>query len=331
MLHICLKFILLSILINLTYGCPGSLTFVPIDQAFGEKFGEQVVTNNGYGANLLLKSNTGSSGFKSQLYYDSGLFSAYIKLPPQNYTAGVVVTFYTSNNEKYPNNHDEIDFEFLGHNDTEQWLLQTNFYGNGSMARGREERYSLWFDPSKEAHKYSIFWDADQILYYIDDLIIRKVQKVDGMARDFPSKPMKLYATNWDGSGWATDGGKYKANWTFEPFVAEYTNFTVAGCRFHPDKKLTFCGGDGSYTVCGPTTPVDLMKYKEFRNQHLIYSYCDDKGRYNPLLPECLVQSGSTGNEKVRNQESWSKEYVDKLRFYHNQFNQIVRRQSIGN
>ncbi|KAK9755214.1 hypothetical protein RND81_01G010100 [Saponaria officinalis] len=265
MLYICLKFILLSILINLTYGCPGSLTFVPISKGFGKTWGEEVVTNNDYGANLLLRHNIGSSGFESQLDYASGLFSAYIKLPPQNYTAGVVVTLYTTNNIKYGDDrHDEIDFEFLGHTDSEQWILQTNFYGNGSMARGREETYSLWFDPSKEAHKYSLFWDADQILYYIDDVLIRKVQKVDGMAGDFPSKPMKLDATIWDGSSWATGGGKFKANWTFEPFVAEYTNFTVAGCRFYPDKNSTICGGAGSYTVCGKTSPNDFMKYNEF-------------------------------------------------------------------
>ena len=59
-------------------------------------------------------------------------------------------------------NHSEIDFEFLG-NKTDpssgqiDWHLQTNIFANG--VGEREQRISLWFDPSQEFHYYSIIWN----------------------------------------------------------------------------------------------------------------------------------------------------------------------------
>jgi xyloglucan:xyloglucosyl transferase len=63
-----------------------------------------------------------------------------------------------SNNDVYPENHDEIDFEFLGVVPGEPVLVQTNVYGNGSTSVGREQRYHLWFDPTAGFHRYSILW-----------------------------------------------------------------------------------------------------------------------------------------------------------------------------
>lgn len=87
----------------------------------------------------------------------NGLFSASIKLPSPSYIAGVVVAFYLSINDQYPTqHHDEIDFEFLGHVNGQDWTLQTNIYGNGSTSRAREERFTLWFDAAQEFHQYAI-------------------------------------------------------------------------------------------------------------------------------------------------------------------------------
>ncbi|MCD7446895.1 putative xyloglucan endotransglucosylase/hydrolase protein 30 [Datura stramonium] len=77
-------------------------------------------------------------------------------------------------------------------------------YGNGSTHRGREERYNLWFDPSKEFHRYSILWTNKNIIFYIDDVPIREIVRNDAMGGEYPSKPMGLYATIWDASDWAT-------------------------------------------------------------------------------------------------------------------------------
>lgn len=70
----------------------------------------------------------------------------------------------TSNVDTFEKNHDELDIEFLGNVAGQAWRFQTNVYGNGSVSRGREERYHLWFDPSKDSHRYSILWTPHHIM-----------------------------------------------------------------------------------------------------------------------------------------------------------------------
>ncbi|VAI48259.1 unnamed protein product [Triticum turgidum subsp. durum] len=183
---------------------------VAFEEGFSPLFGDGnlVRARDDRAARLLLDRRSGS-GFISSDYYLHGFFSASIKLP-RDYTAGVVVAFYLSNGDVYEKTHDELDFEFLGSRWGGQWRVQTNVYGNGSTSRGREERYLLPFDPTLEAHRYSILWAPTHIIFYVDDTPIREVVRHPGMGGDFPAKPMAVYATIWDGSAWATEGGKYE-------------------------------------------------------------------------------------------------------------------------
>ncbi|THU74548.1 hypothetical protein C4D60_Mb04t34540 [Musa balbisiana] len=114
------------------------------------------------------------SGFISSDLYEHGFFSASIKLP-KDYTAGVVVAFYTSNGDVFPDTHDELDFEFLGNVRGKDWRIQTNVYGNGSTTRGREERYLI-------NYKYAPY------LSEFSDLVLRgcrvdTIQQVDSADR----------------------------------------------------------------------------------------------------------------------------------------------------
>ncbi|KAJ0490504.1 putative xyloglucan:xyloglucosyl transferase [Helianthus annuus] len=263
----------------------GSSTTLPIssfDEGFSHLFGDNnmQVLKDGKSVHLSLDQRTGS-GFLSHDLYLHGFFSASIKLPAY-YTAGVVVAFYMSNGDMYEKNHDEIDFEFLGNIKGKEWKIQTNVYGNGSTNVGREERYSLWFDPSNDFHQYSILWTQDHIIFYVDNVAIREIKRTESMGGDFPSKPMTLYATIWDASEWATNGGKYKVNYKYAPYVAEFSNFVLHGCTVDPIDLMSL--------QCDPETsidsiiPMERIKMESFRKNHMKYSYCHDKKRFVCVL-----------------------------------------------
>ncbi|GAV61437.1 Glyco_hydro_16 domain-containing protein/XET_C domain-containing protein [Cephalotus follicularis] len=266
---------------------PVSLSF---KEGFVKVFGDQNIIfldEDEKTVQISLDRSTGS-GFISKDPYNYAKFSAAIKLPI-GYTAGVVVTFYTANNEKYPNNHDELDFEFLGNVEGENWILQTNVYGNGSMDRGREERYNLSFVSANDFHYYSILWSKNWTIFYLDDVPIRQVPRIEAMGGDYPSKPMSLYATIWDGSGWATSGGEYKINYMYAPYNATYSNLTIDGCSVDPISQSNKCGNGANIVAeFGGLTIEAKEKMKMFRDKNLIYSYCHDSQRYQTPLPECM-------------------------------------------
>ncbi|XP_057467672.1 probable xyloglucan endotransglucosylase/hydrolase protein 30 [Actinidia eriantha] len=233
------------------------------------------------------------SGFISSNYYNYGLFSAQIKLPSE-YTAGIVVAFYTSNGDVFEKTHDELDFEFLGNVRGKPWRFQTNMYGNGSTNRGREERYKLWFDPSKEFHRYTIIWTSKTIIFYIDEVPIREVVRSKAMGGDYPSKPMSLYATIWDGSDWATNGGKHKVDYAYQPFISQFKDLALQGCTIDPiqERPSAHCGettaqleADDYATI----TPEGRRAMSRFREKYMYYSYCYDIVRYPEAPPECVI------------------------------------------
>ncbi|KAK1619053.1 hypothetical protein QYE76_024570 [Lolium multiflorum] len=274
---------------------------VAFDEGFSPLFGDGnlVRAASGRTARLLLDRRSGS-GFISSDYYLHGFFSASIKLP-RDYTAGVVVAFYLSNGDVYEKTHDELDFEFLGSRWGGQWRVQTNVYGNGSTSRGREERYLLPFDPTLEAHRYSILWAPTHIIFYVDDTPIREVVRHPAMGGDFPAKPMAVYATIWDGSAWATEGGKYKVNYKYAPFASDFSRLSLAGCPVADPSsssallRLPRSGGVAGCDLLGlmtadyaVVTPQRRAAMRAFRARQMTYTVCYDAARYAAgPFPEC--------------------------------------------
>ncbi|KAM3314591.1 hypothetical protein ACQJBY_033418 [Aegilops geniculata] len=230
-----------------------ALTF---GEGYTQLFGDSNLRLHGDGkrVHISLDKRTGS-GFASQGAYLHGLFSASIKLP-SDYAAGVVVAFYMSNGDVYEKTHDELDFEFLGNVKGKEWRVQTNVYGDGSTAVGREERF------------------------YVDGTPIREVVRSEAMGAQFPSKPMSLYATIWDGSSWATSGGRYKVDYKYAPYVAEFTDLELHGCD-QPASCEPVRGG------AMPSRQRAAME--RVRARHMTYGYCYDRARYPAPLPECRV------------------------------------------
>ncbi|KAH6755650.1 xyloglucan endotransglucosylase/hydrolase 30 [Perilla frutescens var. hirtella] len=325
--------LLLLVVLDIAYATAAlNITTTPFSKGFTPLFGEPNIIPSVDDRSLQLHLNqyTGS-GFKSSNLYNHGLFSAKIKLP-SDYAAGVVVAFYTTNVDMFRKTHDELDFEFLGNIRGKAWRFQTNMYGNGSTNRGREERYYLWFDPSKDFHRYTILWTTTNIIFYIDDIPIREIVRNDAMRADFPSKPMALYATIWDASDWATSGGKYKANYKYAPFVAEFTDLVLNGCATDPLEEVVTTAGcaerDGQLANFGTITPKQKMAMKKFRERYTYYSYCYDTLRYPVPPPECVIDAA----ERQRFKETGRLKFDEK--HHHRRFKQrgqVMEGRSNGN
>ncbi|CAN4089565.1 unnamed protein product [Withania somnifera] len=288
---LCLIFFSSIIVILVNGFSRNNLPIVAFDEGYSHLFGHNnlMIFNDGKSVHISLDERTGA-GFVSQDLYLHGYFSASIKLP-SDYTAGVVVAFYMSNGDMFEKNHDEIDFEFLGNIRGKDWRIQTNIYGNGSTSIGREERYGLWFDPSEDFHQYSILWNDDLIIFYVDNVPIREIKRTKAMGGDFPSKPMSLIATIWDGSNWATNGGKYKVNYRYAPYIAEFSDFILHGCAVDPLELSSQCD---NRTPTAPSIPTSITldqrrKMDNFRKKQMQYSYCYDKTRYKVPLSECVI------------------------------------------
>ncbi|KAI3796479.1 hypothetical protein L1987_39150 [Smallanthus sonchifolius] len=229
-----------------------NLSIVPFNEAFSPLFSNQNVTPSYDGKYVQIAMNqwsTSGSGFVSRYTYNHGLFTASIKLP-NSYSAGVVATFYLQNNELM---RDEIDFEFLGHIEGEKW-------------------YSLEYGPDH---------------FFLDQLPIRELNNVEGMGGDFPSNPMYVYGTIWDGSNWATHNGQYRVDIQRGPFVTGYS-FVINGCRVVQFGSMP--------SECNVTIPSGILSSAErqqmnwYRFWCMTYSCCNDVDRYPNSLPECGVE-----------------------------------------
>ncbi|OMO77375.1 Concanavalin A-like lectin/glucanases superfamily [Corchorus capsularis] len=131
--------------------------------------------------------------------------------------------------------------------------------------------------------------------FYIDEVPIREVVRVDEMGGDYPSKPMALYATIWDASSWATNGGKHKVDYRYAPFSSEFKELVLDGCPMDPIQEFpnsTACSDDAAwldgrdYAVITPTRRAAMRK---FRQHYMYYAYCYDKLRYPVTPPECVI------------------------------------------
>ncbi|GJM91372.1 hypothetical protein PR202_ga07735 [Eleusine coracana subsp. coracana] len=243
----------------------------------------QTLSPDGKSLTLLMDSSSGS-GFKSARAYRNGYFGASIKVQP-GYTAGVNTAFYLSNSEQYPGYHDEIDMELLGTVQGEPYTLQTNVYVRGSgdgTIHGREMRFHLWFDPAADFHHYAIIWNPDQILFLVDDVPIRRYERKTEAT--FPEREMWAYGSIWDASDWATDGGRYRADYRYQPFVSRFADLKIGGCAADaaPGCRPVPASPSGSALS---TRQEDALRWAQ-RNS-MVYYYCLDSSRDRALYPEC--------------------------------------------
>ncbi|KAG7543238.1 Xyloglucan endo-transglycosylase C-terminal [Arabidopsis thaliana x Arabidopsis arenosa] len=276
--------IVLSLIINVQ----GAIT---IDIKQEANFDENYVVT--WGQNHFLKLNrskevqlsmdhSSGSGFESKNHYGSGFFQMRIKLPAKD-SAGIVTAFYLTSKG---NIQDEVDFEFLGNREGKPITIQTNVFTKGQG--NREQRFVLWFDPTEDFHAYGILWNPYHIVFYVDNIPIR-VKKNNKKGISYPSKPMQVVSSLWNGEAWATDGGKTKINWAYAPFKAHFQGFSESGC--HMDGWYDACESSAYWWNTGKYVGVlsvsEQTALKNARAKYMNYDYCSDHTRFSVLPDEC--------------------------------------------
>ncbi|KAJ6895166.1 xyloglucan endotransglucosylase/hydrolase protein 31 [Populus alba x Populus x berolinensis] len=264
---------------------PGSrISSIGFGQGYSNLWGPQHQRVEQGTVTIWLDRSSGS-GYKSLQPYRSGYFGAAIKLQP-GYTAGVITSFYLSNNEAHPGDHDEIDIEFLGTTPDKPYTLQTNVYIRGSGDRniiGREMKFHLWFDPTQDFHDYAILWTPSEIIFLVDDVPIRRYPRKSDAT--FPLRPMWVYGSIWDASSWATEDGKYKADYNYQPFIGRYKNFKIGGCT--ADRPASCSPPSASPSGSGGLSQQQSSVMEWVQRNYLVYDYCRDGKRDHTQTPEC--------------------------------------------
>ncbi|MQL82267.1 hypothetical protein Taro_014734 [Colocasia esculenta] len=246
-----------------------------VDVTWGDGRGQ--IHNNGELLTLSLDRYSGS-GFQSKNQYLFCKIDMQLKLVPGN-SAGTVTTYYLSSQG---NAHDEIDFEFLGNLSGDPYTVHTNVFVQGKG--NREQQFKLWFDPTSDFHTYSILWNPQHIIFYVDGIPIRDFKNHEANGVPFPTyQPMRIYSSLWDADDWATRGGLVKTDWTQAPFVASYRNYS---------DDLSCVWASGASTCASP--PAWMYQQLDYAGQgamkwvqqnYMIYNYCTDLNRFPQGLP----------------------------------------------
>ncbi|KAM0942830.1 putative xyloglucan:xyloglucosyl transferase [Dioscorea sansibarensis] len=220
------------------------------------------------------------SGFQSKSEYLYGKIDMQIKLVPGN-SAGTVTTYYLSSQGA---THDEIDFEFLGNLSGDPYIVHTNVFTQGKG--NREQQFYLWFDPTKNFHTYSILWNPQHVIFFVDGIPIRDFKNEEARGVPFPNnQPMRMYSSLWDAEDWATRGGLVKTDWSKAPFVATYQNFNADAC---PLGSTTTCSSLSKGWYKQELDSDAQKKLQWVQKNYMIYNYCTDYKRFpQGLPPEC--------------------------------------------
>ncbi|XVF04999.1 hypothetical protein REPUB_Repub05bG0132000 [Reevesia pubescens] len=241
------------------------------------------ILNNGQLLTLSLDKTSGS-GFRSKKQYLFGKIDMQLKLVPGN-SAGTVTAYYLSSEGS---THDEIDFEFLGNLSGDPYILHTNVYTQGKGAR--EQQFYLWFDPTKDFHTYSVLWNPQSIIFFVDGTPIREFKNLESKGIPFPkSQPMWIFSSLWEAEDWATRGGLVKTDWTKAPFTASYQNFNAQACIWASSSSSCSSNSSNSW-LKQSLDSSGQEKLKWVQKNYMIYNYCTDTKRFpQGLPPECSL------------------------------------------
>lgn len=113
---------------------------------------------------------------------------------------------------------------------------------------------------------------------FVDDTPVRVLRNLTGAVPGYPfpgKQTMLIRASVWDGSDWATDGGRTKVDWSRAPFTAGYQGFDVSGCA--TASATPRCGSPGLWwngVGYRNITAAQRAAYEGVVKKYMTYDYC---------------------------------------------------------
>ncbi|XP_048433031.1 xyloglucan endotransglucosylase/hydrolase protein 24 [Pyrus x bretschneideri] len=254
--------------------------------------GRGKILNNGELLTLSLDKSSGS-GFQSTNQYLFGKIDMQIKFVPGN-SAGTVTTYYLRSEGS---SWDEIDFEFLGNLSGDPYIVHTNIFSQGKG--NKEQQFYLWFDPTADFHTYSILWNAQHIVLYVDGTPIREFKNLESIGVPYPkNQSMRIYSSLWNADDWATRGGLVKTDWSQAPFTASYRNFNADNACIWRSSGSTSCSSNSNSTssvlLSQQLDSTSQERLQWVQKNYMVYNYCADTKRFPQGVPlECTASNTS--------------------------------------
>ncbi|ROW08238.1 hypothetical protein VMCG_03303 [Cytospora schulzeri] len=160
---------------------------------------------------------------------------------------GVVTSFVLQSDDL-----DEIDWEWLGGDDTE---VQTNYFGKGNTTTYDRGGFSGVGSPVEDFHTYTIDWNAERLNWIIDGAVVRTLKYADANGgKSYPQTPMQIKLGTWVAGrkdaaiGTVEWAGGY-TDFTEAPFMGYYKSVTIEDYMNGETSAKQYVWGDktGSY------------------------------------------------------------------------------------
>lgn len=116
---------------------------------------------------------------------------------------------------------DEIDFEWLGGDDTQ---VQSNYFGKGETTTYNRAAFLSAPNNHDGFNTYSIDWTANQIVWSVNGQTMRVLQAADADPGQYPQTPMQIKVGSWAGGDSANSPGTIQwaggpVDWSQAPFT----------------------------------------------------------------------------------------------------------------
>lgn len=120
--------------------------------------------------------------------------------------------------------------------------------------------------------------------FFVDTVPVRAFRNNEDKGVHFPNNQgVGIFASLWDGSSWATQGGNVPLDWSAAPFVASFQGFGVEACELASNDDASACNdrqGDWWSTDSYQTlNDNQIEQLHNVRSQYVVYDYCTDTAR----------------------------------------------------